>query len=77
MKIDGTKSSAQLVHDAVGFAHTAKITIQFSVIKSLVVREMSALETLKELVKLAFSILCSLTILAAGLALLERSVRFV
>ena len=29
MKIDGTKSSAQLVHDAVGFAHTAEITIHF------------------------------------------------
>jgi hypothetical protein len=37
---------------------------------------MSAIETLKELVKLAFSILCSLTILALLLALLERSVRF-
>ena len=53
---------------------------QILVVKFLVVREMSAIETLKELVKLAFSILCSLTILAAGLvlllALLEQSVRF-
>jgi hypothetical protein len=41
---------------------------------------MSAIQTLKEPVKVAFSILCSLAILAAGLvlllALLEQSVRF-
>ena len=37
---------------------------------------MSALETLKELVKFSVLYSFSLTILAAGLALLERSVRF-
>jgi hypothetical protein len=49
-------------------------------LKFLVLREMIAIETLKDSVKLAFSILCSMAVLAAALvlllALLEQSVRF-
>jgi hypothetical protein len=54
--------------------------LRVSHLKFLVLREMIAIETLKDSVKLVFSILCSTAVLAAGLvlllALLEQSVRF-